>query len=61
MVRRDVSSYRQPPILLYQFGEKFRDDIRPRFGVMRARNFTKDVFLSRHGANSDVCETIRRL
>ena len=39
MVRRDVTSYRQLPLLLYQFGTKFRDEIRPRFGVMRAREF----------------------
>jgi prolyl-tRNA synthetase len=37
LVRRDVRSWRQLPIMLYQFGLKFRDEIRPRFGVMRAR------------------------
>ncbi len=45
VVRRDISSYRQLPILLYQFGLKFRDEIRPRFGVMRAREFyMKDAY-----------------
>lgn len=45
MVRRDVRSYRQLPLLLYQFGTKFRDEIRPRFGVMRAREFyMKDAY-----------------
>lgn len=39
MVRRDVNSYKQLPLFLYQFGTKFRDEIRPRFGVMRAREF----------------------
>ncbi len=38
-VRRDVTSYKQLPVFLYQFGTKFRDEIRPRFGVMRAREF----------------------
>ena len=45
LVRREVRSYRELPILLYQFGEKFRDEIRPRFGVMRAREFyMKDAY-----------------
>jgi prolyl-tRNA synthetase len=45
VVRRDINSYRQLPILLYQFGLKFRDEIRPRFGVMRAREFyMKDAY-----------------
>jgi prolyl-tRNA synthetase len=35
LVRREVRSYRQLPLMLYQFGTKFRDEIRPRFGVMR--------------------------
>ncbi len=39
IVRRDVSSYRQLPINLYQIQEKFRDEIRPRFGLMRGREF----------------------
>lgn len=39
LVRRDVTSYKQLPVFLYQFGTKFRDEIRPRFGVMRAREF----------------------
>ncbi len=40
IVRRDVSSYRQLPLNVYQIQTKFRDEIRPRFGVMRAREFT---------------------
>ena len=39
LIRKDVSSYKQLPVCLYQFGTKFRDEIRPRFGVMRAREF----------------------
>ncbi len=45
MVRRDVSSYRQLPINLYQIQTKFRDEIRPRFGLMRGREFLmKDAY-----------------
>ncbi len=43
--RREVSSYRQLPINFYQIQTKFRDEIRPRFGVMRAREFImKDAY-----------------
>ncbi|MFL5786388.1 MAG: proline--tRNA ligase [Bacteriovoracaceae bacterium] len=38
--RRTVSSYKQLPVCLYQINTKFRDEIRPRFGLMRAREFT---------------------
>jgi prolyl-tRNA synthetase len=45
MVAKDVSSHKQLPLCLYQFGTKFRDEIRPRFGVMRAREFyMKDAY-----------------
>jgi prolyl-tRNA synthetase len=40
LVRRDVRSYRELPINLYQIQTKFRDEIRPRFGLMRGREFT---------------------
>ncbi len=45
MVRRTINSYKQLPITLYQIAKKFRDEIRPRFGVMRCREFTmKDAY-----------------
>ncbi len=45
IVRREVKSYRQLPVNFYQIQTKFRDEIRPRFGVMRAREFTmKDAY-----------------
>jgi prolyl-tRNA synthetase len=45
LVRNEISSYRQLPINLYQIQTKFRDERRPRFGVMRAREFTmKDAY-----------------
>jgi prolyl-tRNA synthetase len=44
-VRRDVKSYRQLPFNLYQIQTKFRDEIRPRFGLMRGREFImKDAY-----------------
>jgi prolyl-tRNA synthetase len=39
LVRKEIRSYRQMPMNLYQIQTKFRDEIRPRFGVMRAREF----------------------
>ncbi len=45
LVRREVRSYKQLPVNLYQIQTKFRDEIRPRFGVMRAREFLmKDAY-----------------
>src|SRR4029079_10175346 len=45
IVRKEIKSYRQLPLNLYQIQTKFRDEIRPRFGVMRAREFTmKDAY-----------------
>ncbi len=40
LFRRTVSSYKQLPVCLYQINTKFRDEIRPRFGLLRAREFT---------------------
>ncbi len=45
LVRQQIRSYKQLPINFYQIQTKFRDEIRPRFGVMRAREFTmKDAY-----------------
>lgn len=45
LVRREIKSYKQLPICYYQIQTKFRDEIRPRFGVMRAREFLmKDAY-----------------
>ena len=45
LVRKEVRSYRQLPITLYQIQTKFRDEIRPRFGIMRGREFImKDAY-----------------
>ena len=39
IIRNDITSYRQLPMMLYQITDKFRDEARPRFGMMRSRNF----------------------
>ncbi len=45
LVRREIQSYKQMPINLYQIQTKFRDEIRPRFGIMRGREFImKDAY-----------------
>ena len=45
IARNELSSYKQLPLNFYQIQTKFRDEIRPRFGVMRAREFTmKDAY-----------------
>jgi len=45
LVRKEIHSYKQMPINLYQIQTKFRDEIRPRFGLMRAREFImKDAY-----------------
>jgi len=45
IARKEIRSYRQMPVNLYQIQTKFRDEIRPRFGVMRAREFImKDAY-----------------
>ncbi|HDZ56253.1 MAG TPA: proline--tRNA ligase [Pseudomonas xinjiangensis] len=45
LARNEITSYKQLPLNLYQIQTKFRDEIRPRFGLMRAREFTmKDAY-----------------
>jgi prolyl-tRNA synthetase len=45
IARREIKSYRQLPVNFYQIQTKFRDEVRPRFGVMRAREFVmKDAY-----------------
>ena len=45
LVRDELSSYRQLPLSLYQINTKYRDEVRPRYGVMRGREFTmKDAY-----------------
>ncbi|WP_299775643.1 proline--tRNA ligase [uncultured Pseudoteredinibacter sp.] len=53
MIRNEISSYKQLPANFYQIQTKFRDEIRPRFGVMRSREFVmKDAYSFHSNAES---------
>ena len=60
IARREVKSYRQLPLNFYQIQTKFRDEVRPRFGVMRAREFVMKDAYSFH-ANFDSLEQTYRV
>ncbi len=53
IVRREVRSYRQLPLNLYQIQVKFRDEVRPRFGLMRGREFLMKDGYSFHTSEED--------
>ncbi len=61
MVSHDLSSYRQLPINLYQIQTKFRDEIRPRFGLMRGREFLMKDAYSFHATAESLDETYRAM
>jgi prolyl-tRNA synthetase len=61
LVRRDVRSYRDLPLNLYQIQTKFRDEIRPRFGLMRGREFMMKDGYSFHVSEEDATEEYRRM
>jgi prolyl-tRNA synthetase len=54
IARREIRSYRQLPVHFYQMHTKFRDEIRPRFGVMRAREFVMKDGYSFHADRDDL-------
>jgi prolyl-tRNA synthetase len=59
IVRNEVRSYRELPMTLYQIQTKFRDEIRPRFGVVRAREFLMKDAYSFHRDEESLDETYR--
>ena len=61
LARRELKSYRQLPVNLYQIQTKFRDEIRPRFGVMRAREFVMKDAYSFHADEASLAEGYRRM
>jgi len=68
LVRRDIKSYRQLPVSLYQIQTKFRDEIRPRFGLLRGREFLmKDAYTFHTDEDSlresydDISQAYRRI
>ncbi len=57
IARKEISSYKQLPLNFYQIQTKFRDEIRPRFGVMRAREFLMKDAYSFHTSTDCLVET----
>ena len=57
LFRREVKSYKQLPINFYQIQTKFRDEIRPRFGVMRSREFIMKDAYSFHSSQESLQQT----
>jgi prolyl-tRNA synthetase len=57
LIRREIRSYRQLPSNFYQIQTKFRDEIRPRFGIMRAREFLMKDAYSFHLDDASLDET----
>lgn len=61
VVRKEVRSYRQLPVHFYQVQTKFRDEIRPRFGVMRGREFLMKDGYSFHASFEDLQREYRNM
>ncbi len=57
LVQNELNSYKQLPITLYQMANKYRDEIRPRFGVLRAREFIMKDGYSFHSSFESLDET----
>jgi len=57
LVRDELASYKQLPLTLYQINTKYRDEIRPRYGVMRGREFTMKDAYSYHTDEASLDET----
>ncbi|HBQ79299.1 MAG TPA: proline--tRNA ligase, partial [Erwinia persicina] len=57
LIRNELSSYKQLPINLFQIQTKFRDEVRPRFGVMRSREFIMKDAYSFHTTQESLQET----
>lgn len=61
LVRNEVRSYKQLPLIFYQIQTKFRDEIRPRFGVMRAREFIMKDAYSFHRDKASLAATYQAM
>ncbi|MEJ5229616.1 MAG: proline--tRNA ligase [Pseudothermotoga sp.] len=57
MIKDELRSYKQLPVFLYQIGPKYRDEIRPRFGLLRAREFIMKDGYSFHDSQESLNET----
>ena len=61
LIAADVSSYKQLPVNLYQINTKFRDELRPRFGVLRSREFIMKDAYSFHADLASLEETYNKM
>ena len=61
IVRKEIKSYRQLPTILYQIQTKFRDEVRPRFGIMRGREFIMKDAYSFHADEVDTQKTYGKM
>ncbi|WP_043526594.1 proline--tRNA ligase [Litchfieldella xinjiangensis] len=61
LIRREINSYKQLPSNFYQIQTKFRDEIRPRFGVMRSREFIMKDAYSFHIDEASLLETYQTM
>ena len=61
IVRKEIKSYRQLPTILYQIQTKFRDEVRPRFGIMRGREFIMKDAYSFHADEVDTQKTYKKM
>ncbi len=61
LARRELKSYKQLPVNFYQIQTKFRDEVRPRFGVMRAREFLMKDAYSFHDNQASLDETYQTM
>ncbi|MDN6072223.1 MAG: proline--tRNA ligase [Enterobacterales bacterium] len=61
MVRNEISSYKQLPLNFFQIQTKFRDEVRPRFGVMRSREFLMKDAYSFHASQESLQETYDKM
>ena len=61
IVRKEIKSYRQLPTILYQIQTKFRDEVRPRFGIMRGREFIMKDAYSFHADEVDTKKTYAKM
>lgn len=61
LVRNEISSYKQLPLNFYQIQTKFRDEMRPRFGIMRAREFLMKDAYSFHTTQQSLQQTYQAM
>ncbi|WP_343188837.1 proline--tRNA ligase [Buchnera aphidicola (Neophyllaphis varicolor)] len=59
LIKNEIKSYKELPIILYQITNKFRDEIRPRFGVIRSKEFKMKDCYSFHANNKSLISTYK--